>query len=262
MWNPFNNKWFYDEGVEWLGKGRWYMPIPGTSGNKKAKTTTIAIAVCVFVVALLGLSIWLGVPDYTYKKLPSFDILYDMMGRPVEDVAPIAGVMPGESMQLTDGTYKVPESEKYAGIPFETTLHFDEGLLSGFTYTAGSPADAKKAAKMISNVAEMFGIDSMQAADGTEISLSKKALRQRFEDDKRLFSVQSTANWTPKEHAYQNAVATYLRMLENDPDWEGRVGAYLVREARFYRQIHMSYQPDTQTVSVQIRFYVDIEPEG
>jgi hypothetical protein len=101
----------------------------------------------------------------------------------------------------------------------------------------------------------------MQAADGTEILLSKKALRQRFEDDKQLFSVQSTANWTPEEHAYQNAVAKYLRMLESDPDWEGRVGAYLVKQACFYRQIEMEYNPDTQFISIQLRFFVDAEKE-
>lgn len=264
MWNPFSNKWFYDEGTEWIGKGRWIMPVPGDPNRKKTNTRLITICICIIVVALLGLSIWLGIPDYTYKKLPNFDILYDMIGRSAADVAPVARANPEDLLASSDGTYKMAEVEKYAGIAFETTLYFEDEKLSGFAYTYSAPADTKEAAKVISNVAEMFTIEDLITSQKTRVDMNEVLVRRyldQFAESNQEFLVEDVIDWTPEEHAYQNAVATYLRMLENDPDWEGRVGEYLVREARFYRQIHMNYQPDTQTVSVQIRFYVDIEPE-
>ncbi len=265
MWNPFSNKWFYDEGTQWLGKGRWFMPVPGDPNKKRTNTTIITVGICIFVVALLGLSIWLGMPDYTYKKLPNFDILYDMMGRPAADVAPFARANPEDLIAASDGTYKMPEGEIYAGIAFETTLCFKDEMLSGFIYSYNAPADTKEAAKVISNVAEMFNIESLVTSQKTIVDMNEVLVRRylgQFVESNQEFLVEDIIDWTPEEHAYQNAVATYLRKLESDPNWEGRVGEYLVREACFYRQIHMCYQPDTQTVSVQIRFYVDIEPEG
>jgi hypothetical protein len=264
MWNPFSNNWFYDEGTEWIGKGRWFMPVPGDPNRKKTNTRLFIVCICILFVALLGLSIWLGMPDYTYKKLPKFDMLIGTMGWKAADVAPFIGVDPANMPEISDGTYEVPEGEIYAGMAFETKLHFDDGLLSGFEYTYGAPVNIKKAAKNIANVAEMFMIESMFTAEKTEAQMNEVLLRQYFEqfaENKQTFMVTDIMDWTPEEHAYQSAVAKYLRMLESDPDWEGRVGAYLVKDACFYRQIDMSYNPDTQWVSIQLQFFVDMEKE-
>lgn len=263
MWNPFDSKWFYDEGAEWMGKDKYFLPVPG-SKDKKVSFKFGAIGGCVFVLAFFLLTIFMSMPDYTYKKLPNFDMLIGTMGWQATEVAPFIGVYPEDMSDVTDGTYKVPEGEVYAKMSFETTLDFKDNALCGFSYTYGAPVNAKKAAKDISNVAEMFGIDSMITSEKTRVEMNETLLRKCFEqfaENDQTFVVEDIENWTPAEHAYQNAVATYLRKLESDPDWEGRVGAYLVREAGFYRQIDMSYNPDTQWISVQIRFFTDIEPE-
>ncbi len=256
MWENFKKTPFNDEGTMWMGKGRWILPIPGTRDKEISPAAKFGIVgACAFFVVFFILTLWLGRPDYTYLELPHQQTLYNMMGRSLADVATSVGVNSDELIEVSAGTYKLPEGEIYAGIAFETTLRFEDGMLSGYFYTAGSPATAKKAAKDIANVAEMFSIKNIKLDDGTVIHRS--ALRRYLAENNLPFSMQSKSGWTSGNLPQDAAVTKYLQMLENDPNWEGRVGEYLTKRACYYEEMETEYDPDTQWVSIQIKYYVD-----
>lgn len=259
MWENFKKTPYNDEGAVWMGKGRWILPVPGNGEKKITAAAKIGIiAACVVGIAFVILSFWLGSrPDYTYLELPHLQTIDNMIGQPVTDVAPAVGVNSDELIEVSEGTYKLPQGVIYAGIAFEITLQFEDEMLSGYAYTAGAPANTKEAAKNIAHAAEMFYIKSIQTDDGTRVLMNKGAIQRYLEESNQMFSLERHSSQTWDSRPDQDAVTTYLQKLENDPEWDGRVGEYLTMRAYSNQQIKVEYNPDTQWFSVQYKFFVD-----
>ena len=252
---------FYNEGAMYVGKGRFVLPILSTFGDKKltkkAKVINGAVMV-VFLVSIIVLACWLARPDAKIDDLPYLRSLNEVIGKSQTEVTELLDLEEGLT-QISTGSYAIPDGCSYRGVEYAVVLHFEENeqLLYGYEYVAHYVAEEEIAAKDILTAQKYFSASEKSRIEGERLEIKKEALAQQLSGSD-VFSSNSAWDISP-ERIWQTPLTVYMEHLENAEYWEGRVGEYLTKNACFYRDLDLSYNPQTQEVSIQLRFSVEAD---
>ena len=219
----------------------------GNAGNKKLTAKGI-VFIAVFAAAVILIACVLAKPK---AEVPMYRQLHSNIGKNIEVVAEQLGLQKDTLVLETDGVYRAPEKYKYAGMYFDLILHFDkhEGLLNRFEYRFTENLEPKNAAKSISKISKELSIWAVSLANGEEVELSNKNLLAYFEAGKTLNIEQLALHLGKADVA---SVSEYCDYLENAEYWEGRVGKYLTKHARYYEDLYVEYDPQTQEQTIRI----------
>lgn len=235
--------------------GKYFFPAVGVTKPKdltKRKTLMLIVSFIVVVAITITVAAYLG--DTGIRELELYDQIYGLVGQPVTSVPteliPLA--------QVSEGVYKVERTVKYVGSEFEVYLYFDEneGLLDSFEYTAAYNSDDKTAAVNISRFMDQFFRNDALELNEETVNVGRKALTSQFREGGSL-AVEESWGITPPNAIPGDSVAEYLEHLENAEYYDGRVGEYLTKEARFYRDISAQYAPQEGVVRLSLSFTVE-----
>ena len=252
---------FEDEGALHVGKGRFMLFM---SGDKKDKTTTtrkrwflVAIAMVVLVTTVLLTTVLIG---HQANQMPYKTKLSLSLGSDFATVTQQLDLPQTAWTETEAGVYRLNQSCKLSGVPFELEMTFDEdGRLNGYAYTAEYQADYKKAASDLYKIAIDLNVKAYQPEDATVADLRKSTLKSQFAQGQPF--VLNTTLGNAYENVGDDPVGKYLDDLEAAEDWPGRVGDYVVKHAVKYYDIHMEYTPETEKVSIHITCTVEPERE-
>ena len=250
---------FFNEGAMYVGKGRFLLPILSSSEEKKLTKKAKVIfgsVISIIAVGIVVLACWLGRPDAKMDDLPYLAALNNAVGKSREEV--VAHLeLEKELTQISTGSYAIPGGCEYRGVDYSVVLHFEENeqLLCGYEYVAHYEADKNTAAKDILTAQKYFSASEKSRIDGEQLEIEKETLAHQFSGP-NVFSLNSAWDISP-ERAWETPLTAYLQRLENAEYWEGRVGEYLTKKACFYRDLDLGYNPQTQEVSIQLRFGVE-----
>lgn len=248
---------FYNEGAMHFGRGKFILPVfgPGAAKEATAKTKKIMIiAACIFVAVFLIVATMLG-----YQKMADMPLRQELLksiGKPIADVAAQLEVSQEEMTQIEPGLYRIPAGCKYAGVTFDILFQFEEneGLLRSFGYEASYKADATQSAKNIAAIAKVLSVEEMNLSNETVLETSEKQLKKYFTDVGAITTDQ-TLDPNPGYHV----VSDYIDHLESADYYEGRIGEYLVKNAIYYEDLHIAYEPDTEAVAIKLWCAIDAD---
>lgn len=246
---------FYEDGVGYAGKGRFFLPLLGTDKNPKEVTLRLVLgAIAVVLIILLVASLLAGKQP---KNIPYEMEMLLSIGEPLESVALKIGVKPENMTETKPGTYFSSCGFPIDGVTYDLYFYVEEGKVAGFDYRAEYQADAKKAAKDIYNGLVNLGIEKFVPYGETEpVTVTRRNLQTELNKEK-VFLVKYTTDLTPTDA--NDPMRVYMDALEAADDWEGRVGEYVTRKAVLYRDEGASYDPETQKVQLILSYR--IEPE-
>lgn len=252
---------FFNEGAMYVGKGKFLLPILSSSEEKKLtkKAKVIFGAVfAVFFVGIIVLACWLARPDVMLDDLPYLSSLEEVIGKSQMEVVEHLELADGLT-QISSASYAIPGGCEYKGVEYSVVLHFEENeqLLCGYEYVAHYKADEKTAAKDILTAQKYFSASEKSRIEGEQLDVKKATLAQQLSGSD-MFLQNSAWDISP-ERTWVTPLTEYLQYLENAEYWEGRVGEYLTKKACFYRDLDLGYNPQTQEVSIQLRFCVEAD---
>lgn len=239
---------YYENGVMYM-RGRFILPFLGSSKEAAGKTKRIiAIAACVCAVLIFIVATLLSYQEP--YGLPMQKEVLESIGKPLAEVAAQLEVSVEQMQQVEPGLYRIPAGGKYKGISFDVLLHFEEneGLLRNYGYEARYEADTAKAAKDIAAIAKILAIDEIILADETVLEPSKKQLKAYFTDVGAVtadLTLENTVLWS-------SAVTEYVEYLEGADYYEGRSGEYLIKDAIYYEDLRIAYDPETEQLAIKM----------
>ena len=246
---------FFEEGAEYTGKGKYRLHFLGSSNPREITKWVVIVVVAAVLAVLLAATLLSGREP---SVIPYETKLWNTMGQPLENALVNAGLKTAEIKEIQTGIYVVDVDVKADGVPFDLHLYVENGVLSGFAYTAEYGADVRKAAKDICNIASAIAIDSYVPVEGAEpVEISRKTILEHLKQGKDLRIEPDGVNVTPTDLV--GALRGYLDDLETSEDWEGNVHGYLVRHAQVYLDGSIAYMQDTNTVKMQISYRVEAE---
>lgn len=246
---------FEDEGALHIARGKFILSVSGVKKDKQVseRVRNIAIVSAVIVViALLAVATLLA--GHQANRVPFEIQLRESLGQPLETVAENMDLKLDDFEQLSPGVYSVKDGCRLSGVPFGITLYFSENnaLLSGFEYLAQYDASAGKAASDLYKIAIDLRLDKSESDVLEGIKLTRSGLIDYFKNN--ALSVQHSNNVTSFAGDSANL---YLRQLEEQEGWEGRVGDYLVKKAVLYEDVDIQYSQETEKVYIQIAYVIE-----
>ncbi len=218
-------------------RGKYYLPVFGGGGKTLTKGGTIALVSAVLAVIVLILA----TANYFSKDNTLTPIDYEhFLGMTRAAVAEKLEIEQEDMQYVSNGAYRLPHTITIAGINYPVMLHFEEqeGLLNGYSLSVAYSADNESAADNVQNLLKALGYGGITVDD---VSFDQP--------------VQITRSWdlTPGER-YYNSVRTYLDHLNESEHWEGRVAGLLAVPAHWYRDLDINYDPETNELSVVLKF--------
>lgn len=249
-----------DNGAVHTGWGKFRIHFLGSSNPKELTRRVIIIVVAVALAVLLITTLLAGKEP---TNVPYETKLRNAIGQPMEAALVNAGLKTEKLTETEAGVYALEGGVKVDGIQFDLRLYTDDGVLSGFDYTAQYQADAGKAAKDIYNILVDLGMDSYTLEEATAqqpAKISRKAIREHLEQGNDLLIKDNGVNIT--QSGLVGALKQYFETLEASESWEGKVHGYLVRPAQLYLDRDVSYMQETKTVKIQLSYKVEAERES
>lgn len=248
---------FYEDGVGYAGKGRFFLPLLGTDKSPKEITLRLVIgAVAVALVVLLVASLLAGKEP---TEFPYALELLNSIGQPLETAAMKAGVRIADMVETEPGVYFTNRGFPIDGVAFDLYLYEEAGCLSGFAYIADYQADAKKAAKDIYNALVNLQIKSfdkypyyLYREDNVTYEVTRKNLRNHLENEESLL-VKHTRSSMASDFDYNDPIRVYMDQLEAMEDWEGNA----FRRAVLYMDKGAAYDPETKRVQLVYSYRVE-----
>lgn len=242
---------FENEGALHLGRGMFVLSVAGPGASKEATHQVkqfIAIAVGVAIVAAFIIAFLLSYQEP--YGLPMQKEVLESMGKPIAEVAAHLDVPVDRMQQIEPGLYRIPAAGKHKGITFDILLQFEEheGLLRNYGYEAKYAADAAKAAKDIAKITKALAVDEITLADATTLGTGKGQLEKRI-TDKGAFTADASRGGSVLP---VTALTEYLAHLEAADYYEGRSGEYLVKRAMYYEDLHIAYEPESETLTMKL----------
>lgn len=186
------------------------------------------------------------------KYPPNYDTLASLVGQPRADVLAALELEEEQLTELTVGRYETPVTVEFAGLSFQLVLGFNafEDALNGFAYELVYENDSAAAAKDIQTVGKYLS----EAMGKTHVKeetllweLSEKELTDNLSSED-AFSESNYWDLTETATAQQKA---YMEHLKEADYW-----AVYRKEPAYYLDFDVSYLPDTQTVTVALRYSV------
>jgi hypothetical protein len=227
------------------------LSVAGPGASKEATHRVkqfIAIAVGVAIVAAFIIAILLSYQEP--HGLPLQEKVLESMGKPLEEVAAHLDVPVDWALEIEPGLYRIPAAGKHKGITFDILLQFEEheGLLRNYGYEAKYEADAAKAAKDIARITKALAVDEIVLADATILGTGKGQLEKHITDN-GAFTADASRSGSVLP---VTALTEYLAYLEAADYYEGRSGEYLVKRAIYYEDLHITYEPESETLTMKL----------
>lgn len=186
------------------------------------------------------------------KYPPNYDVLASLVGQPRADVLAALELEEEQLTELIVGRYKTPVTVEFAGVSFQLVLGFNafEDALNGFAYERVYENDPAAAAKDIRTAGGYLSgvMGKTYLSDETLLwELSEKELTDSLSGD-AAFGESNYWDLTETATAQQKA---YMEHLKETDYW-----AVYRRDPAYYLDFDVSYLPDTQTVTVALRYSV------
>lgn len=242
-------------------RGRYFLPVFATGQSKELTATRTAVLIAVSLAVVLAILTVIGVwvlepPKEFYEHTEDLSAL---IGQTPEAVYESLAEAEAGMVHAGGDLYAIPGGVEFAGANFEVLLEFDESgnRLDSFSYATTMKATPKETAKILHNILRQFFYESVTLQDGTEIKIGRAEILAALQNAD-TFVLTNSNNITPNS-ALNYAVSQYIAALEGEDTWEGRVGEYLVREAKYYRDVEVRYEPDTQNLYIRIRQAVEAD---
>lgn len=242
---------FTDEGAMHLGHGKFILPVfaPGTAKEASPKAKNVlTVAVCAVIVLCLVAAIVLSYQEPL--GLPMQSEVLESLGKPLPEVAELLDV-PVEGMQQVEpGLYRIVAAGKLKGITFDILLQFEpnEGLLRNYGYEARCDANAAKADKALNTITKALALEEDTLEDESFSGTAKRQLEMHRTDDGG-FTADATLSGTSLPAA---ALSEYMDYLESADYYEGRVGKYLVKNAMYYEELQIVYDPEQEELAIEL----------
>lgn len=258
----FNSIYPERDGAMQASQMRFLLSIPEGKGKPLTKRTTVLLLVAAaFAVAILiAGAAWLGAerPQQLHEHMKP---IAEAVGSTREDVFAALAENGDGMVNVAPGVFSVPGGCRISQTEFEVLLYFEdqEVLLDGYSYMTQVKMPPEKAAKLLRDLLGEYYNETITLLDGQKVPLRKKELTDLLSGTEP-FLFQDSCDVTPNAES-GSAVAKYIAHLQEADYWEGRFGEYLIKTANYYRDIQVSYAPQTQTLEFMLRYKVEADRE-
>ena len=235
---------------------RFILSIPGGKGKTLTKRAVVLLVTVslVIVLAIVLLAGFLGAdtPRHFHEKM---DVLKDGIGHSKAEVFEILADNGNAMAELSEELALVSGGMEFGELDFAVILSFEqnEGLLNGFTYTTEAKVDPSDAAKVLKKFLSEFYNKSIVLDNGEEVPIKEKDIKNTLKSGGFVF--HHSENCTPGS-GKETELTQYLSYLENAQYYEGRVGEYLTKKAKFYRDISILYSGEN-VLSIKLKYQVE-----
>ena len=256
----FNNLYPEQDGALQTSNMRFLLSIPEGEGKLLTKRI-IALLISAVVLVITFLTV---VAAYLSNEQPRQ--LHEHM-KPISEVigctqdVVFTALSDGGSglVEISSGNFAIPGGYVLDDVKFEVLLHFQEheNLLNGYSYVTRLKIAPKEAAKVLNEVLGEYYNESVTFEGGREVSLEAKALADLLSGTEPII-FRDSADVTPRKES-GTAVAEYIEHLQAADYWEGRLREYLIKTANYYRDIEVTYTPDTQILELELSYQVEAD---
>lgn len=257
---------FFDElypekdGAMQAANMRFLLSIPDGKGKPLTKRT-VAILICAAVLIITCLAIgtaFLG-NEQPRRLHEHMNPISEAIGTSQDAVFTALTDNGAGLIEITPDTFAIPGGCVLSGVKFEVLLHFEqnEGLLDGYSYMTRAKLAPKEAAKALKEVLGEYYNEAVAFENGKEISLETKALTALLSGTQPI-TFRDSADITPRQGS-GTAVAEYIEHLQAADYWEGRLREYLIKTANYYRDIEVSYTPQTQILEIELSYQIEAD---
>ena len=240
---------FEDEGALHIGKGRFLLSMSGDREGKavsaRTKVLLAILAIVVVAAALIATTLLIG---HQRNSITYQAELGELFGCTLETVAAELKIPVSAWIKTEEKIYKLNTPCEICGISYELFLHFDaNAMMMGFEYVADYKANAKRAASDIYKARIDSGIQDRNPIGDENVEVSVALLRKHFKQGNALEELR-----TERKGYGSDSVKEYLRVLEADPEWPGKLHGYVVKRAEIYEDVYVRYTPETESVLIRI----------
>lgn len=252
----------YNGGAHFMGLFKVGMPVPGEVKGEKASGRTMAIAAIVVIAIFVVFGLFAHFLIGYNATLPLMDDISIGMEKSyvlkTKDIAKQVKANGGELKEVSVGVFLL-EDVKFKDTVFDIYLHFDSNEhLQRFEYVAEYDTDTYAAARAIAGLADALLIDNLQV-DDQYISMKAGSVRQYIEHHDRI-EVDTYSDLTPDKAQptpAQYVLRQYLNDCEQAEDWEGKIDEFVVREARCYQDLDITYNARIKKLSIRLSYGVE-----